>query len=145
MAFFQWKESFQIGAAEIDLQHRSFMELLNGYYDSTSGSTKDSVGEELLDKLDQYVRMHFRFEESLMRAAGYKELEQQKRQHQYFETLVSELKAGHKKGKPDALKQALPLLRDWFLSHILEEDRKFVPHINPSKVEPPAGAGGFLE
>ena len=133
MEFFQWKESFQIGVAEIDLQHRSFMELLNGYYDSASGGTKDIVGEELLDRLTQYVRMHFRFEESLMQAAGYKELEQQKKQHEYFESLVSDLRASHAKGKPDALKQALPLLRDWFLCHILEEDRKFVPYINPSK------------
>jgi hemerythrin len=133
MEFFQWKESFQIGAAEIDQQHRSFMELLNGYCDSVDGSTKDTVGEELLPRLDQYIRMHFRFEESLMESAGYKELERQKKQHKYFESLISDLQASHAKGKPDVLKQALPLLRDWFLCHILEEDKKFVPYINPSK------------
>ena len=133
MEFFQWKESFQIGAAEIDLQHKSFMELLNGYYDSTSGCTKDCIGQELLDRLDKYIKMHFRFEESLMQSAGYKELEHQKRQHKYFESLVSDLRVSHRKGKPDALKQALPLLRDWFLCHILEEDRKFVPYINLQK------------
>jgi hemerythrin len=133
MKFFQWKECFRIGESEIDQQHESFMELLNGYYDSTSGSTKDSVGQELLDRLDQYATEHFRFEETLMQASGYKELERQKKQHRIFESLVSDLRACHEKGNTNDLKQALPLLRDWFLCHILEEDRKFVPHILPQK------------
>ncbi len=135
MNFFKWKESFEIGSVEIDLQHKSFLELLNCYYDSGSGCTRDTVGKELLDTLNQYVRMHFRFEESLMRTAGYRELELQKKQHKYFESLVADLQASHAKSKPDVLKQALPLLRDWFLCHILEEDRKFIPYIkiNPSK------------
>ena len=133
MEFFQWKESFQIGVAEIDLQHKSFLELLNKYYDSATGCTKDCVGEELLDELDQYVKMHFRFEESMMQAAGYKELERQKDQHKYFESLVADLRTSHAKRKPDALKQSLPMLKDWFICHILEEDKKVAPLLNAWK------------
>lgn len=129
MEFFHWKDSFKIDAAEIDSQHRSFLELLNEYYDSASGCTRDKIGCEFVDRLKEYVAMHFRFEESLMQEAGYPELERQKKQHRYFESLVTDLESAHQQGKTETLKGALLLLRDWFLVHILEEDRKFVPYI----------------
>ncbi len=130
MAFFQWKDSFNIGNDEIDRQHRSFLEMLNEYYDSGSGGTKDSIDDRLIVCIREYAAMHFRFEEQLMREAGYTETEHQK-QHYYFESLVSDLEANNREGKTNDLKRVLSLLKDWFLRHILEEDRKFVPHIKP--------------
>ena len=129
MEFFQWKDSFNIGNVELDQQHRSFLELLNEYYDSTSGSTKDIIGDELIVRLKEYAAMHFRFEEGLMQSAGYKDIEQQRKQHRYFESLVSDLESAHARGRDETLKSALSFLKDWFLSHILEEDRKFVHHL----------------
>jgi hemerythrin-like metal-binding protein len=133
MAFFQWKDGFNIGNAEIDRQHRSFLEMLNEYYDSGSGGTKDNIGDQLIVKIREYAAMHFRFEEQLMQAAGYRETEHQQKMHRYFESLVSTLEADHREGKTDDLKRVLSLLKDWFLRHILEEDRKFVPHIKPPR------------
>jgi hemerythrin len=126
MAFFQWKDSFNIGIAEIDRQHRSFLEILNEYYDSGTGSTKDNISDQLIVRIKEYASMHFHYEEQLMQEAGYKETEHQKLQHRYFEARVTELEAEHRKGRTDDLKRMLPLLKDWFLRHILEEDKKFV-------------------
>jgi hemerythrin len=131
MAFFQWKDSFNIGNDEIDRQHRAFLEMLNEYYDSGSGTTKDNIDYRLIVRIKEYAAMHFRFEEQLMKAAGYTETEHQLKQHRYFESLVSELESNHRKGMTNDLKRVLSLLKDWFLRHILEEDRKFVSHIKP--------------
>jgi hemerythrin len=133
MAFFQWKDSFNIGNAEIDRQHRSFLEMLNEYYDSGSGGTKDRISDQLIVRIKEYAAMHFHFEEQLMQAAGYKETEHQQKQHRYFESLVSDLESNQRQGKTGDLKRVLSLLKDWFLRHILEEDKKFVPHI----IKPP--------
>jgi hemerythrin-like metal-binding protein len=133
MAFFTWKDSFDIGNTEIDRQHRSFLELLNEYHDSASGSTRDDAGQELIDRLKAYAAAHFRFEESLMQSAGYKEIDQQLRQHRHFESLVADLESSPLRGRPDKLKSALSVLRDWFLHHILEEDRKFIDCLRPAK------------
>jgi hemerythrin-like metal-binding protein len=133
MAFFTWKDSFDIGNAEIDRQHRSFLELVNEYHDSASGSTRDDVGQELIDRLKAYAAAHFRFEESLMRSAGYREIERQLEQHRYFESLVADLESAPLRGRPDRLKSALSELRDWFLRHILEEDRKFIDCLRPAR------------
>jgi hemerythrin len=136
MAFFLWKDSFSIGNDVIDRQHRLFLEMLNEYYDSGSGATKDSIDDRLIVRIREYATMHFRFEEELMREAGYTETEHQQKQHVYFESLVSDLESSHRKGRTDDLKRLLTLLKDWFLQHILEEDMKFVPHIKPRQCKP---------
>jgi hemerythrin len=64
---------------------------------------------------------------------GYKDVEKQREQHRYFESLVSDLESAQSPGKAEALKSSLSFLRDWFLSHILEEDRKFIPRIEPTE------------
>jgi len=133
MSFFQWKDSFNIGNAEIDRQHRSFLEMLNEYYDSGSGSTKDHISDQLIVRIREYAAMHFLFEEQLMRESGYEGMEGQAQQHRYFESLVSDLEADRREGKSDDLKGVLSLLRDWFLRHILEEDKKFVSHLKPTR------------
>jgi hemerythrin len=136
MEFFKWKDGFNIGNAEIDLQHRSFLELLNEYYISTSGDMKDVVGVGLVEKLKEYAAMHFRFEEDLMESMGYEGLSQQREQHRYFKTLVSDLESAHRQGKRETLKSAVPFLRDWFLRHILEEDRKLTSCLKQEKQSP---------
>jgi len=134
---FLWKDSFNIGNSEIDRQHRSFLEMLNEYYDSSSGATRDNIDDRLIVRIKEYAAMHFSFEEQLMREAGYTETEHQQKQHCYFESLVSELESSHRKGRSGDLKRILLLLKDWFLQHILEEDRKFVPHIKPPRQSTP--------
>ena len=129
MKFFEWKDSFNIGNVELDRQHRSFLEMLNEYYDCTTGCTKDVIDDQLIMRIKDYAAMHFRFEEQLMKDAGYRETAHQQEQHRYFESLVSNLASHHEDGQSEDLKSILSMLKDWFLCHILEEDKKFVPHI----------------
>ena len=131
MEFFKWKDSFSIGNTGIDRQHRSFLESLNELYETLSTGNRDIIGKDLVRRLKGYVAMHFSFEEELMESAGYKELEQHRKQHRYFESQVLEFESAYIQGKSDILKSTLPFLRDWFLSHILEEDRKYVPYLKP--------------
>ncbi|MGO9569373.1 MAG: bacteriohemerythrin [Desulfomonilaceae bacterium] len=133
MGFFVWKDSFNIGNAEIDLQHRSFLETLNEYYEITFGGKKDTVDKELVNKLKTYAATHFRFEEDLMQSVGYKAIERHRKQHRYFESLVLDFESAHLQGKTQTLMTAVEFLRDWFLNHILDEDKKFFPSLMPQK------------
>jgi hemerythrin len=131
MGFFIWKDSFNIGNAEIDLQHRSFLETLNEYYEITFGGKTDAVDKDLVNKLKAYAATHFRFEEDLMQSVGYKEIEQHRKKHRYFESLVLDFESANVKGKTQSLMSAVEFLRDWFLNHILDEDKKFLPSLMP--------------
>jgi hemerythrin len=133
MGFFIWKDAFNIGHETVDRQHRLFLETLNEYYDVTFGGKEEFVDEQLIDKLKQYALSHFRFEEDLMQSVGYSELERHRNQHRYFESLVRDLETGHREGKTQALSSAVSFLRDWFLNHILDEDKKFVPIVEAAE------------
>ena len=136
MAFFKWKDSFNIGNTTVDQQHRSFMEIINEVYNSVFGSSTDGVRKDLVDSLKSYAAMHFRTEEDLMESVDYEDLERHREQHRYFESLVSELEAHHVTGEAEALKKTLPFLRDWLLGHILEQDKKLASYLTPNEYVP---------
>ena len=127
MDFFTWKDSFAIGIEEIDRQHKVFLEYLNECYQQTARNSSAGIDRHLHEKLKEYASTHFRFEESLMQARGYPNLESHVGQHKYFESQIAELDAGQAEGRVRTTESLFVFLRDWFLSHILEDDRKFVP------------------
>ena len=129
MGFFIWKDTFNTGIDEIDRQHRSFLETLNEYYDLISVDKKAIVNKELIGKLKTYVATHFKYEESMLQVIGYKELEPHLKQHKYFESRILELDDANVQQSAEKFNGVLSFLRDWFLNHILEEDRKYITHV----------------
>ena len=126
---FKWKESFNIGIEEIDRQHRSFLELLNDCYVKASGLGRSGIDPEMVAKLREYATSHFRFEEELMRFRSYPDMLSQQQQHRMFESMISEFEAEHAAGKDESVESVFTFLRDWFLNHILEEDKKIASFI----------------
>lgn len=129
MAFFKWKDSFNTGIDEIDQQHRSFLETLNEYYNLISIDKKAIINNELIGKLKAYVATHFKYEESMLQLINYKELEPHQKQHKYFESRILELDNAQVQQSTEKFNSVLSFLRDWFLNHILEEDRKYVSFV----------------
>jgi hemerythrin len=125
MGFFVWKDTFNVGNEVADRQHRQFLETLNTYYEIMSGGKKEAVDKKLIDNLKDYIDTHFRFEEELMEAAEYAEIKRHQNQHMSFESMVRDFESAHLKGKFETLSSAMILLRDWFINHILDEDKKF--------------------
>ena len=129
MNFFTWKDSFAIGVEKIDQQHKVFLEYLNECYQQTSRNCSAGIDPSLHEKLKGYAFTHFRFEESLLQARNYPNLEFHIKQHEYFESQITELDAEQTGGKASTTESLFVFLRDWFLGHILEDDKKFVPFI----------------
>lgn len=137
MNFFTWKDSFAIGIEKIDQQHKVFLEYLNECYQQASRNSNAGIDSHLREKLKEYASTHFRFEESLLQARGYSNLESHIKLHKYFESQIAELDAKQPGGRTRTIESLFVFLRDWFLCHILEDDKKFVPFIlqgqNPSE------------
>ena len=129
MNFFTWKDSFAIGVEELDRQHKVFLENLNECYQQASRNSSAGIDRHLHEELKNYAATHFRFEEALLQSKGYPNLESHVRQHKYFESQVAELDAKQAGGKVRTTESLFVFLRDWFLCHILEDDKKFVPLI----------------
>lgn len=129
MNFFTWKDSFDIGIEKIDQQHKAFLEYLNECYEQASRNSSAGIDPRLHEKLKEYASTHFRFEESLLQARGYPNLEFHSKQHKYFESQIAESDAKQAGGRTRTTESLFVFLRDWFLCHILEDDKKFVPFI----------------
>ncbi len=124
MEFFKWKEVFNIGVEEIDRQHRIFLDLLNDCHERLSEGERRTVDRDMVAGLRKYATTHFRYEEGLMHSTEYPQSKNHAIEHRYFETQVSEMERGGAGGDPRTHESVLPFLRDWFLKHVLEHDRK---------------------
>jgi hemerythrin-like metal-binding protein len=136
MNFFTWKDSFAIGNEEIDKQHKGFLEYLNECYLQTSRNSSAGIDRQIREKLREYASTHFHFEEALFQAKGYPDLEQHVKKHRYFESQVAELDANKAGEKTRTTESLFVFLRDWFLSHILEDDKKFMSFVMQEKRPP---------
>jgi hemerythrin-like metal-binding protein len=130
MDFFQWKDSFNIGHLLIDRQHKSFMNILNDYHEALSNGKIEQTGKYLAKELKIYSAMHFRIEEDLMKTVGYEETSKHLKQHRHFESLVSDFERDHTEKKDKSVKKMLLFMRDWFLTHILEQDKRMIPYLD---------------
>jgi len=128
MAFFTWKDEFSIGIDDIDIQHRTFLGYLNECYDAVTIEKQTDISQELIDKLKTYAKEHFSFEEDIMQISGFPESEKHQAMHRYFENQILQLESSpDTTGSTGNAQGVLTMLRDWFLNHILEEDKKLAP------------------
>jgi len=134
MDHFVWKDSFNIGVAEIDDQHRLFLDYVNDCYNAACRDSNRAVTDATIYDLKVYAVTHFRFEEGLMKEKGYPGLEEQVQQHRYFESQVAELEKANAEGNNRNIESLMHFLRGWFLKHILEYDQKLAEFLVSHKV-----------
>lgn len=79
----------------------------------------------VLRQLLEYSRHHFAEEETWLKVIGYPGLQDQKKQHEFFISQVTELQDRYSKGEASIPISTLEFLREWLLSHILENDKKY--------------------
>ena len=112
-------ERFQIGHAEIDLQHQHLMQLINELVDQL-----DQPGDILNDlvKLVEYARDHFQFEEELLEASQYSDIEQQ---HQFHNQYLDKMDEFIANSATLHRRDIVSYLTNWWEKHILIEDMRY--------------------
>jgi len=129
---FVWKEAFNIGIEEVDEQHRSLLKLLNECEVKAKDVNQKLVFDEddfnkiqnLINELAAYIDTHFKTEEKLMRSISYPRLEHHQNIHQMLTEQVVNLKESVDNKKKSAIKSISVLLKDWYIQHIMDEDKK---------------------
>jgi hemerythrin len=126
MAFFKWNDSFNIGVKELDHQHRTFLEYLNECYEIVSHSSPGThrIDPSMVENLRLYATTHFNREEVMLKFWTHPDLKRHMELHKYFESQIRELETGLAAGTSRRLESVFEFLRDWFMDHILQEDKK---------------------
>jgi hemerythrin len=127
-----WSDAYAIGDTVIDSQHEVWFQRINSFLEATD---KESLTHcETL--MYQYTRIHFRYEETLMRSVSYPDLRLHIHQHNELLDNLNSIADHIAHGKLDPLEWHL-FLSDWLLGHIRAHDTKLAAYVR--KKEHPAG------
>ena len=129
--FVKWDAKFELGIEAIDAQHKKLVDLCNTLHrevmiNRASGKSDwhDSLKAALKECAD-YVLVHFRDEEVLMKGANYANYAEHKHSHELFTQKVLEtVRRFNSLSMSDAL-QFVRFLYQWIFTHIAYEDKLF--------------------
>lgn len=128
-----WKESYNIGIAKVDQQHRQLFDMIEGLFEIINTNSPNIVNEcnKAIDFLKDYVVKHFRDEEEYLESVQYEEIEKHKKIHRDFiRTVLDYEKKMHESNYDLAtVKQFSGMLATWLIYHVVGEDRKYVEQL----------------
>ncbi len=124
MSMFAWHDSLSIGVDRIDSQHKNLMAMINRLQESIArGTGRREIGN-VLTEVVKHMSDHFADEEELMLSAGFPYYSDHRSKHYIFAQTVKNLLKGLRRDQNLSAFQLLALLRDWWQTHILKEDKK---------------------
>ena len=132
MALIEWNESFSVGVAFFDMQHKQLISMLNELHDAIETGRGKEALEQTLQRLSGYWLMHFTAEEQKMKEFDYPDIEAHKSEHLAFTIRLKEFKETSAAGKGALPEEVLDFLKNWFVTHITGTDMKFKDFFNSS-------------
>ncbi len=138
MAVIEWdKSKFTVNVELFDAHHFKLVEIINKLHDANSFNYTQEIIFEIIDELVDYTVFHFSTEEKALEKYGYSDFNNHKKFHQGFVDIVGKFKQKIERG--DAILwtsiEMISYLRDWLLTHILLEDKKYSNLLKDKAVE----------
>lgn len=89
----QWDPRFSVGNAELDAQHKDFIDQCNALADclDEAGDARDQKFDQLFAALMASARTHFATEEALLAGCGYPDVEAHQHEQEEFAFLANEI------------------------------------------------------
>jgi hemerythrin len=122
----RWQDSYAIGVAEIDRQHRRLFDLTNEVIAAAARGQRE-VTVQVFQVLVDYIREHFAMEERLMAEIQYAGADNHRSEHFQFTKAIFSAHNDFLEGRAVPAARLVPLMNEWLLKHILDADRAYVP------------------
>jgi hemerythrin-like metal-binding protein len=129
-----WTRANAVGVQAMDNEHAIMMDAMNELRAALVHGEKREQVHELMDKLIEFTRMHFRNEEHLLERFGFSGLDEQKTEHRRLLEQLQESFYRVRQGEAVSLGDLLLFLHDWFLDHVEGLDQKYGPWLNEQGV-----------
>ncbi len=135
----KWDSSMSMGEKTIDEQHKKLLKQLNKLIKMLSSGVDIGPMRETLGFLKKYSDEHFSYEEEYQARNNFPGLKEHKKMHaefiEFYNKFKQDFETVYKTGKISSfqietlLKEAKKFLAEWYLHHILVEDRKYATYI----------------
>jgi hemerythrin len=129
--FVEWDDRYSVGIPLVDDQHKHLIELTNNLYECCVAGT-DEVQACFRDAVRgavDYVKYHFAAEEKILENVQYPGIAAHKKEHESFVMKILLGVKDYEEGKKFVPNAFVRYLRDWILTHIAVEDRKYANYI----------------
>jgi hemerythrin-like metal-binding protein len=125
-----WEHTCAVGVRAMDDQHGILMDTVNELRLALMHGCGREQLSEVLDRLIEFTRMHFWSEEQLMEQTGFPGLDEHRAEHHRM--LAEMLQAAHRVqyGESVLMRPLLCSLRNGYMDHIEQLDRKYGPWLN---------------
>ncbi len=140
--YFVWDaESYSVGDAILDGQHKRLLSVLNRLYvlvREGDGMGNTAGTGAMMQELTNYIVEHFAYEEQRMLESGYPlaALQHHRAEHDGFVETVRGFESRLVAGDSAALNDLLPYLYgDWLIQHICGSDRAYRGYLRPQAAD----------
>lgn len=121
---FLWRKSYEIGVAEIDMQHRRLVGMINELSDAMMERRGQRAVKHVLAELKDFIVEHFETEESVMEKSGYPDLPQHRIKHVELTRQVLEFREKARGDQQLEASELLDFLCDWLRNHMMVFDKE---------------------
>jgi len=132
--FIRYSDKYSVGDYAFDSQHMILINLLNKLFAvlKNKEKRKDYSLNYFTDILDEYLKFHFKLEERFMKKYKYPETERHLKEHYKFLEIYNNLKNHLTDMNERNLYNLFNLLKEWFLNHEINEDKRLIEYIKLS-------------
>lgn len=126
----EWKDSYSVSFDGIDEQHKKLIAIMAEV--ETAINTKNnnfSIVIDVINKLENYIKEHFSYEEVLMKKYDYPHAESHLQQHNELRYKVLSINYDYIPTSEDFYKSTLEYLLDWLINHIMKVDRLLAEYL----------------
>ncbi len=129
-------DNLKLGIEKIDKQHLRIFHSYHALHDAVKRGGGCAQLGIILYEMSVYVREHFNYEEKQLKSAQYANIEQHIEEHRIFKEKIAAFEKKFEEVKYEDPKQgeavaveAAELIYKWLISHINENDRKYVEYV----------------
>ncbi|PCI44184.1 MAG: hypothetical protein COB49_11390 [Alphaproteobacteria bacterium] len=128
-----WSDSLRTGIDAIDKDHQIIIGLNNKI---SSGISDEKNLDDIILKVVEYTKYHFKREEAIMELCDYPELKKHRGYHKKLVTKINKLARDWQKNEDPEIRESLSIfLRNWWMGHIMEVDTTIVQYANGKERE----------
>lgn len=125
MPTIEWQSAYSVLVSRFDDQHKKLINIMNELHTAMKKGEGQLVLGGIFQSLADYTKEHFAAEEALMEANGYPDLSRHKTAHEQLLGRVVKLQREFMEGNGILSINVLNFLRDWLITHIQGEDKKY--------------------
>jgi hemerythrin len=130
----EWNPAYSVRVAEIDRQHQTLVSLIRQLQEAMLEGRAREVVVQLFSSMNEYTKVHFAFEEQLLKTHKYPELEAHRLQHSRLVARLEELEEKYATGELSAGTPLLHFLRNWLIDHIGNQDQDYAKFLSQEGV-----------